>query len=146
MPPPVQCLLAGLLMWALHAWMPFGSFHFTGQHFFAAVLSLAGVLCIAPAIRGFVRAGTTMDPRKPADAASLVTGGLYQFSRNPMYFGLALILSSLMLWLGSAWGLLALALFVACIGKLQILPEERVLEEKFGDDYRAYRSRVRRWL
>lgn len=63
-----------------------------------------------------------------------------------MYLGMALILAGVFLWFGEGLNALLLALFVVVITEFQIKPEEKALEEKFGDDYRAYRKRVRRWF
>ncbi|MEC8104929.1 MAG: methyltransferase, partial [Pseudomonadota bacterium] len=67
-------------------------------------------------------------------------------SRNPMYLGMALLLTSLTIWVQAPAGLAGVGLFVAFITRFQILPEERVLESLFGKDYIAYKGRVRRWF
>ena len=76
----------------------------------------------------------------------MVTDGIYRYSRNPMYLGMALLLAAWALWLGNAAALLGIVLFVALINRYQIRPEERILAAKFGDDYRNYCRRTRRWL
>ena len=146
LPPPVLATLAGLAMWALSEWAPFGGFAFAGQTWLAAALAAPALPVMALAIRAFVRAGTTVDPRDPSEASRLVVSGVFSRSRNPMYLGLTLLLAGLALWLGNALNAAALAAFVYAITRWQIVPEERRLEEKFGGDYRAYRERVGRWL
>ncbi len=94
----------------------------------------------------FRRARTTVNPLRPAAATSLVTGGIYRHTRNPMYLGQALLLLGAMLWVGSTAALLVVPLFVGWITRFQILPEERVLSARFGADYAAFRRDVRRWL
>lgn len=94
----------------------------------------------------FRSARTTVNPLRPAAATSLVTGGIYRHTRNPMYLGQALVLLGGMLGLGSAAALLVVPLFVGWITRFQILPEERVLSARFGADYAAFRRAVRRWL
>lgn len=109
-------------------------------------LMLAGLaLNLLPKL-AFRRARTTVNPLRPAAATSLVTGGIYRHTRNPMYLGQALVLLGGMLWLGSAAALLVVPLFVGWITRFQILPEERVLSARFGADYAAFRRAVRRWL
>ena len=63
-----------------------------------------------------------------------------------MYLGMLLILTGWVLWIGNMLGLFALLLFVVSITYLQIKPEERVLEEKFGATYTDYKARIRRWI
>ena len=79
-------------------------------------------------------------------AEDLVTDGIYAHSRNPMYVGQALLLAAWAVWLAHALAPLGAVAFVLYITRFQILPEERALAARFGDDWRAYRARVRRWL
>ena len=76
----------------------------------------------------------------------MVTNGIYGFTRNPMYLGLALILLGLAVFLASPWALLGPVGFVAFITRFQIRPEERALQARFGAAYTAYCARVRRWV
>ena len=87
-----------------------------------------------------------VDPLHPADASALVTGGIFAISRNPIYLGDLLILCGWLLWLGNPLGLLVAASFVLWLTLLQIRHEEVALAARFGDDYRTYCRRVRRWL
>lgn len=110
----------------------------------AAVLGAAGFALLCAAAWRFVKAGTNIPTHRPSTA--LVTQGLYRFSRNPIYLGLTLIYLALVLGLGS---LAALALLPALLAVMEIgviRREERYLEGKFGEAYRAYKQRVRRWL
>ncbi|WP_281255695.1 methyltransferase family protein [Desulfamplus magnetovallimortis] len=89
---------------------------------------------------------TTVDPRYPDNASSLVVKGIYRRTRNPMYLALLLILLAWAAYLSNpvtlagAWG------FYKYITLFQILPEERVLHEKFGTQYQNYISSVNRWF
>ena len=94
----------------------------------------------------FRRARTTVNPLRPANASALVTTGPFALSRNPMYVGMATLLAGWAAWLGTPWALTGLVAFVAWITRFQILPEERVLAQRFGAAFDAYRGRVRRWL
>jgi protein-S-isoprenylcysteine O-methyltransferase Ste14 len=83
-------------------------------------------------------------PNRPASA--LATGGPYHFTRNPMYVGMALLYIGLALVLNTAWPLVFLPLVLLIIDAAVIRREERYLISAFGEEYRAYCSRVRRWL
>ncbi|HEY6610157.1 MAG TPA: isoprenylcysteine carboxylmethyltransferase family protein, partial [Pseudomonas sp.] len=82
----------------------------------------------------------------PERTTRLVTHGVFARTRNPIYLGDALILFALALGLGNWLNFLLLPLFVAFIGRFQIAPEERALERRFGNEFRAYCARVRRWV
>ena len=79
-------------------------------------------------------------------AGDLVTEGPYRFTRNPIYLGMVLSLTGLAIAFGNLWLLTMLVPFVLVIRYGVIAREEAYLERKFGDAYRAYRARVRRWL
>ena len=96
------------------------------------------------AARLFRRAATPVTPWETPSA--LVAAGPYRFIRNPMYLGLALCLSGLAVWLGTLTPFLVIPLFVWVITARFILGEEQRLETRFGDQYRAYKARVRRWI
>lgn len=145
-PPPLVAALCGYLMWLLAERLPFGRFAFAGQRPLAALLALAALALMAAAAYTLWRARTTVNPLRPERAAQLVSGGPFAFSRNPIYLGDALLLGAWALALGNAANLALLALFVWFIGRLQIAAEERALQHRFGDEYRAYCARVRRWL
>jgi protein-S-isoprenylcysteine O-methyltransferase Ste14 len=76
----------------------------------------------------------------------MVQDGFYRFSRNPMYLGMLLVLIGVGLWLGNVLALLLAPAFVAIMTRGYIMREEQQLEDRFGGEYRAYRSRVRRWI
>lgn len=76
----------------------------------------------------------------------LVTDGVFRVSRNPMYLGMACALLGSALALGSTVALVVTPLFAGVIDRGFIAMEERVLEEEFGETYRAYRRQVRRWI
>jgi protein-S-isoprenylcysteine O-methyltransferase Ste14 len=94
----------------------------------------------------FRRAKTTVNPMKPSAASSLVTNGVYGFTRNPMYLGLSITLMGWAVFLSNPLALLAVPLFVLYINRFQINPEERVLSALFGAEYAAYKEKVGRWL
>lgn len=144
--PPVAMGIAALAMWGTA--LATGTVRPAGDAVMAVVFALlvAGLLLMAVAALQFARAKTTINPLRPARASALVTGGLFRISRNPIYVGDVLLLAALALWLGSWPGAVWVAAFVFYIDRWQIGPEEAALAGLFGDEYRAYCSRVRRWV
>jgi protein-S-isoprenylcysteine O-methyltransferase Ste14 len=108
------------------------------------VLVLGGFGLMAAAMRYFRLAGTPVETYLPS--TELVTAGPYQLSRNPIYLALTLIYAGLALAVDSLWPLAALPLLLAVMHFGVVRREEAYLEQKFGDTYREYRTRVRRWV
>lgn len=88
--------------------------------------------------------GTNISPLKPAN--SLITTGPFRFSRNPLYVAITLLYVGLTLLLNSWWGVVLLVPLLVVLHFGVVRREERYLERKFGDQYTAYRSQVRRYL
>lgn len=108
------------------------------------VLGVLGLGLLFTAAFRFIKAGTNIPTHLPSTA--LVTDGLYRYSRNPIYLGLTLVYLGLVAGLASLGALVLLLPLLAAMQVGVIHREERYLERKFGDDYRAYKQRVRRWL
>jgi protein-S-isoprenylcysteine O-methyltransferase Ste14 len=89
---------------------------------------------------------TTVNPTTPNGTTSLVTSGVYRYTRNPMYVGFGLALLAVVVYLGSIASSLVLPLYVVYMNRFQIRPEERMLLEKFGEPFATYLRNVRRWL
>ncbi|USD35826.1 isoprenylcysteine carboxylmethyltransferase family protein [Ferrimonas sp. SCSIO 43195] len=147
LPPVVVVLLHGLAAWWLAqcAFMPM-ALAGAGALAVPLVLVFLGLVFGVMAVLGFRRQRTTVNPTRPGDASTLVTAGVYRFSRNPMYLALLLWLCAWSLVLADGLALAAVPLFVLYMNRFQIGPEERVMTELFGDAYRQYCQRVRRWL
>jgi len=145
--PPLllTAVFAALIFGARAAW-PRAVLPLPGHRVAAAVLGGAGLALLLGAALQFRRARTTLDPRDPARATRFVAAGLYRFTRNPMYLGMALVLLGAAAWTAQAVALLLVAVFVAWLTAWQIRPEERALAERFGASYTDYTRRVRRWL
>jgi protein-S-isoprenylcysteine O-methyltransferase Ste14 len=94
----------------------------------------------------FHRARTTVNPWRPHASSALVVSGVYSRTRNPMYLGLLLALVGWGLCLANVYALLLAGTFVPYMNRFQIRPEERALEQAFGQDFPDYCRRVRRWL
>lgn len=109
-----------------------------------AVLTFAGMAFSLSGAATVLRHHTTVVPHHPV--ATLVTGGPFRVSRNPMYTGHAVSLVGAGLWAGSWWPLVATPLCMIATRRLVIDPEESYLADRFGAAYADYRARVRRWL
>ena len=107
-------------------------------------LSLLGLAFGGSALVTFLRARTTPHPNHPVSA--LVTWGPYRVSRNPMYVGLSVCTAGLALVANTAWLLIALPLTWLALRRLVIDREEAYLTRRFGDEYRAFLARTRRWI
>jgi protein-S-isoprenylcysteine O-methyltransferase Ste14 len=92
----------------------------------------------------FWRAHTSILPFRPS--TTLVQGGAYRVTRNPMYLGFALVTVASGLLFDSLWPIVLLPPVLYLVQRLVILPEERYLRRRFGAEYDAYTTRVRRWL
>lgn len=145
-PPPVVALLIAAAMWGLSLLVPPVVPPTTLRIVIAIAIACAGIgIDIAGAV-AFRRASTTINPLQPQATSSLVTTGVFRFTRNPMYVGMTVVLFAGAVWLASLPALLGLPAFVLYISRFQIAPEERALAKIFGDAFADYRSRVRRWL
>ena len=146
-PPRIAGLLlavGGLLEW-LWRW-PLLPMHGPGLLHWGSggALVVLGLVVMVVAVRAFRAAGTNVETPKPA--ISLVTDGIYARSRNPMYVSLTLLFGGIAMLANSVWLALLVLPFLAVLRVGVIAREERYLERKFGEPYRAYRARVRRWL
>ena len=107
---------------------------------------LAGGVALGPVwgLRTLLRAGTTVRPDKPA--ARLVTGGPFRFSRNPLYLALTFMYAGIATMANSVWALPLLIPLTLFMSRFVIRREEDYLLRAFGEEYRRYKTRVRRWL
>ena len=109
-----------------------------------AALVVIGAGVAWAGIREFRKARTTILPF--GGTMRIVSSGIYQWTRNPMYVGMALAHVGFALIANSAWCLLTLPFAVLLARLFAIGPEERYLASKFGQEYGHYCARVRRWL
>lgn len=142
----VQAPVIAGLMWSLTVTLPTLGFEFAGSTLVALVSASTGIAFALAGVLEFRSPGTTVDPRVPAQTASLVVRGVYRISRNPMYFGFLLMLVGWGILLCNVASLVLIPVFVACMNRFQIDPEERHMREKFGEAYRRYEETVRRWI
>lgn len=145
-PPLALALATAALMALLAGTLPELAVAIPARPAIAALLLFAGAGIAMAAIAAFRRARTTVNPLAPERASALVATGIYRYSRNPMYVGVALILLGWAVWLGHPLALAAVPLFVLYIDRYQIAPEETALAQRFGAAFAAYRATARRWL
>ena len=145
-PPPLVAFVMSILMWFIARAAPTMEFVLPARRSIAACVALVGVLIAIVGVAAFRAARTTVNPLRPEKASTLVTSGIYRFTRNPMYLGMLLVLTGWGLFLSNALAFLVLPGFVLYMNRFQIGPEERALESLFAEDFVAYRSKVRRWL
>jgi len=107
-------------------------------------LSVAAVVLARWGRRTMQAAGTNINPGLPA--TTVVTAGPFRYSRNPLYIALTLLYLGLTLAVNTWWGIVLLAPLLIAMHVGVVLREERYLDRKFGDSYRDYRSRVRRYV
>lgn len=147
LPPLLLTLMLAVLMWAAARTWPRLSFDLPVARMLAAALALAGAAICGLAVASFGRARTTVNPTRPAETSALVASGVYRLSRNPMYLGFLLLLLAWGVYLSHVPALLlAPPALVVYLNRFQIPLEEQALESRFGDEYRAYKQKVRRWL
>ncbi|TAI49123.1 methyltransferase family protein [Flagellimonas allohymeniacidonis] len=144
--PPLIMVAFGGLMYLLDRFLPVGEFDFFGRIELAWFLFGLAILVMFLGIFQFTRAKTTTNPIDLNQTTSLVTHGIFRYSRNPMYLGMLLMLLAFGLKLGNAFNTLLAAGFVYYMNHFQIKHEEEALEKKFGKPYRFYLKETRRWF
>ena len=143
--PPVWLLLTVLLALALPQVVPAGlSLKSPVIDLLSAVFLGGGVILIAMAVSQMRRMQTTFHPRE--EAARLVTGGVFKWSRNPIYLGYVLILAGVILCFDTILSLPLVPIFLWFIEKRFVIPEENALRKKFRLDFARYSQKTRRWV
>lgn len=145
-PPPIIAVAFGVVMWGIDNYIPGIEVGESIRSIVAALVALIGAFFCIAGFSSFRRARTTVNPLKPETASALVSSGIYQFSRNPMYAGFALLLVAWAVYLSSFLALFGVIGFVLFINRFQIQPEERALTALFGTEFERYRNSVRRWV
>jgi protein-S-isoprenylcysteine O-methyltransferase Ste14 len=146
-PPPlvyVGFLLTGLLLDRLSDRVP--DFIPVSPLIMAAggIALLSGIFVTLAGTSRFRKLGNNLEPWKHSN--QIVSSGIYGYTRNPMYLGMALTYLGLALWFRSSWAVILLPVAILVIRTQVIAREERYLAKKFGDEYLAYRTKVRRWF
>ena len=133
-------------MWLLDRFMPISELISTPWNQMGILVMLVAMCTDGLSLLQFFRVHTSINPIHPEKSKVLVTTGLYRHTRNPMYLGLLLLLLGLGIFLGSASPFITLPIFIVILTVQQIIPEEKILEQKFGQQYRDYKQSVKRWL
>jgi len=143
-PPPVVTLIYGLGIYFSGNLFPIH--HSLILDVFSVLLLVCGIIIIRTAFLSFKNHQTTINPLNLTKTSSLVTTGVFKYTRNPMYLGLVFILLSIALKFNLYGGLVVLLLFFYFITKFQIIPEENAMENLFGQEFKNYKKTTRRWL
>ena len=142
--PPVYLLAALVAMGALHELAPGTRLIWPPYTYLGWIPFAAGVIAAVAVKRRFDRAGTPIKPYEVSE--HLVTDGLFAYSRNPVYVGMISGLAGIFMVLGTLTPAFVIPVFAYFIRVRFIALEERMLEDRFGDAYRDYTGRVRRWF
>ena len=143
-PPPIVTFICGLKINCSKSFFnQFFTFTNTTISLFFLIL---GLYVFLSAVRLFRKQKTTVNPLEPMQASSLVTSGIFKFSRNPMYLGMLIILLSISFKFNFIGGMIISLSFYVFITNFQILPEEKAMNELFGDKFVQYSNTTRRWI
>lgn len=147
-PPDIVFLSCGILMWLTTKYIPGFQLNIPYRVVLVVIVFLLGLSVIYSAKKVLKKERTTEQPSRDAlyQVKALVTKGVYRHSRNPIYLGMAVLLFGWALILTNWLSILGVFAFVWFITLFQVLPEENALEQIFGDEYRQYKHRVRRWF
>ena len=143
-PPPIVTLVFGLSIYFSRE--IFQAVEIKYSFYIGILLLVLGLAILISAVRLFRKDKTTVNPLSPEQATKLVTGGIFKFSRNPMYLGMACVLSSMAMFFNIIGGIVLIALFCAYITKFQIIPEEKAMIDLFSQDFDQYKQTTRRWI
>ena len=146
-PPPIVTLIGILLIFLSKDYILILYLHPHLQNTLSFLFLIIGFIIIFSATKEFKKSETTINPMKPETSTSLVTSGIFKYSRNPMYLGLTSILLASCFYFSSLLGIIVyVPLFIFYITVFQIIPEEEMMKDLFNDEYLDYCSKVRRWI
>lgn len=142
--PPLIYLVGFLLGILFHYYYPIKLLSESIKLWVAFPLILMSIPTVLMAVMHLKKAETSIDVRTPT--TTVVTSGIYRFSRNPMYLALLLLYSGIGCWINSFWILIMLVPVIILVNLGIIKREEKYLEYKFGEEYLKYKATVRRWI
>jgi len=143
-PPPIVTLVFGLSIYFSRG--IFQAVEIKYSFYIGILLLILGLGILISAVGLFRKDKTTVNPLSPEQATKLVTDGIFKYSRNPMYLGMALVLCSIAVSFNLIGGIILIALFCFYITKFQILPEERAMSNLFSQDFDKYKQATPRWI
>ena len=146
-PPPIVALIGVLLIFLSKDYILILYLHPYLQNTLSILFLVIGFVIILSATKEFKKSNKTVNPMKPETSTSLVTSGIFKYTRNPMYLGLSSILLASCFYFSSLLGIIVyVPFFILYITVFQIIPEEEVMKSLFNDEYLDYCSKVRRWI
>ena len=143
-PPPILILI--LVISNYFSSKKIDLIHLPNQDLISIIILIIGVLILINPIVKFIKSKTTINPIKFKKVNKLITSGIYQYSRNPMYLGLLMIVISTSIFYLNIFSITTPFLFYCWINRFQIKREEIFLTEKFGKEYMLYKTKTRRWI
>ena len=143
-PPPIVTFICGLAIYFSKTF--FNQFFSYNSNTISLFLLILGLTVFILAVKAFNRKKTTVNPLEPRQASSLVSSGIFKYSRNPMYLGMLIILLSLSSKFNLIGGMIISLFFYIFITKFQIIPEEAAMNELFGNEFIVYSNKTRRWI
>ncbi|MGA9854886.1 MAG: isoprenylcysteine carboxylmethyltransferase family protein [Gammaproteobacteria bacterium] len=146
-PPPLYYLIGLMVGYGIHWLFPIKLSrpeHNLIIYTFGIIWILLGMSLTGWSLLTFRQAGTSPNPIRPS--STLALQGPYSLSRNPMYLGVGMVCVGISLLSNMLWPLLSVPVVLVIVDRVVIRKEERYLETKFGDEYRQYKKRVRRWV
>jgi protein-S-isoprenylcysteine O-methyltransferase Ste14 len=142
--PPVWLLIAIASMVSLHYWLPIQQLLVSPVNNLGILTSVIGIFIVVYCSYLFKSKQTSIIPLQ--ESSYLITEGIFQYSRNPIYLGMIILLFGVWLYLGSLSPVFIIPMFAFLIQELFIKAEEAMLLERFNTDYLAYIAKVRRWI
>ena len=143
-PPPIVTIICGIAIYFSKSY--FNQFFNYNNNTISLFLLILGLVVFISAVKSFRVHKTTVNPLEPRKATSLVTSGIFKFSRNPMYLGMLIILLSISFKFNLIGGMITSLFFYIFITKFQIIPEEVAMNELFGNEFIDYEKKTRRWI
>ena len=143
-PPPIVTFICGIAIYLSKTF--FNQFFNYNNNTISLFLLILGLLVFISAVKSFRKHKTTVNPLEPRKASSLVTTGIFKFSRNPMYLGMLIILLSISFRFNLIGGIIISLFFYFFITKFQIIPEEVAMNELFGNEFVDYEKKTKRWI
>jgi protein-S-isoprenylcysteine O-methyltransferase Ste14 len=142
--PPTYLFLSMTIMALLHYLIPVGKIIPSPWGLLGIIPLMVGIALNLIADTSFKRKGTTVKPFE--FSSTLITDGVYRRSRHPMYLGMVLILFGVAALMGSLTPFIVVVIFAAIMERVFVRTEEKMLAQKFGEVWEAYKKRVRRWI
>lgn len=143
-PPPIWLLISLLSMMVLHLYIPVRGIVPVPFNLGGLAFVVVSLLFFGKTVRRFLRARTTIIPFR--ESSTLITTGMFRFSRNPIYLSMVLLLLGVAVLFGSVTPFSVVVAFAVLIDRVFIAGEERMLRTTFADEYETYCRRVRRWI